>query len=187
MKSVGNILGYIVQENTLKRSKLTSFLGFKKSNLNQNVRHDHATMQHDVSLHFGAVFLILKWGQNMKNLFCCPALDSFWCLPLWKTVLLSSSRAFSCLPPLFSCLALWKTVRLPLKKLQKAKNRLPEYTIYKKSLFQENHGNHISCVSYMPCHPSFEPVFQFLEFCEFVNSELFFTKLSEIHFPSKLD
>ena len=32
-----------VQENTLKCSKLISFLGNKKWSLNQNARHDHAT------------------------------------------------------------------------------------------------------------------------------------------------
>ena len=44
---------------------------------------------------------ILKSGWNMKNLFCCPALE-----------------LFHCLPPLFSCLPLWTTVRLHGKKLQ---------------------------------------------------------------------
>ena len=69
MKSVENILGYIreqfyrfsigckkifeiVQENKLKCSKLTSFLGNKKLSFNQNVWRDHATMQQDVLLHF---------------------------------------------------------------------------------------------------------------------------------------
>ena len=31
----------------------------------------------------------------MKKIFCCPALELFCCLPLWKTVLFVSSRAFS--------------------------------------------------------------------------------------------
>ena len=31
----------------------------------------------------------------MKKVFCCPALELFHCLPLWKTVLFVSSRAFS--------------------------------------------------------------------------------------------
>ena len=30
----------------------------------------------------------------MKKIFCCPALELFHCLPLWKTVLFVSSRAF---------------------------------------------------------------------------------------------
>ena len=38
----------------------------------------------------------------MKKLFCCPALELFCCLPLWKTVLFVSSRAFSLSTPTFS-------------------------------------------------------------------------------------
>ena len=37
----------------------------------------------------------------MKKLFCCPALELFHCLPLWKTVLFVSSRAFSLSTPPF--------------------------------------------------------------------------------------
>ena len=37
----------------------------------------------------------------MKKLFCCPALELFCCLPLWKTVLFVSSRAFSLSTPTF--------------------------------------------------------------------------------------
>ena len=36
----------------------------------------------------------LKSGWNLKKIFCCPALKLFHCLPLWKTVLFVSSRAF---------------------------------------------------------------------------------------------
>ena len=38
----------------------------------------------------------------MKKVFCCPALELFYCLPLWKTVLFVSSRAFSLSTPTFS-------------------------------------------------------------------------------------
>ena len=38
----------------------------------------------------------------MKKSFCCPALELFHCLPLWKTVLFVSSRAFSLSTPTFS-------------------------------------------------------------------------------------
>ena len=31
----------------------------------------------------------------MKKIFCFPALELYHCLPLWKTVLFVSSRAFS--------------------------------------------------------------------------------------------
>ena len=37
----------------------------------------------------------------MKKLFCCPALELFHCLPLWKTVLFVSSRAFLLSTPTF--------------------------------------------------------------------------------------
>ena len=37
----------------------------------------------------------------MKKIFCCPALKLFHCLPLWKTVLFVSSRAFSLSTPTF--------------------------------------------------------------------------------------
>ena len=37
----------------------------------------------------------------MKKIFCCPALELFHCLPLWKTVLFVSSRAFSLSTPAF--------------------------------------------------------------------------------------
>ena len=43
----------------------------------------------------------LKSGWNMKKIFCCPALELFHCLPLWKTVLFVSSRAFSLSTPTF--------------------------------------------------------------------------------------
>ena len=50
-----------------------SFLGNKKLSLNQNIWHDHATMQQDVFLHFWVIFL-----------YCLP--PPFCCLLLWKTV-----------------------------------------------------------------------------------------------------
>ena len=37
----------------------------------------------------------------MKKIFSCPALELFCCLPLWKTVLFVSSRAFSLSTPTF--------------------------------------------------------------------------------------
>ena len=37
----------------------------------------------------------------MKKIFCCPALELFHCLPLWKTVLFVSSRAFLLSTPTF--------------------------------------------------------------------------------------
>ena len=81
--------------------KTDSFLGNKKLSLNQNVWRDHATMQQDVLLHFWVIFLYLKSCRNIKKIFCCPALELFCCLPLWKTVLFVSSRAFSLSIPTF--------------------------------------------------------------------------------------
>ena len=76
MKSVENILRYIweqfyrfsrgckPQENVwnfsrkyIKMIKTDSFLGNKKLSFNQNVWRDHATMQQDILLHFGLIFL----------------------------------------------------------------------------------------------------------------------------------
>ena len=41
---------------------------------------------------------------RLKNekIYCCPDLELFHCLPLWKTVLFVSSRAFSMSTPTFS-------------------------------------------------------------------------------------
>ena len=93
--------------------KLISFTGNKKSSLKQNVRRDHATMQQNVLLHFWVIFT-MKWGQNMKKLFCCPSLE-----------------LFSCLPPLLSCLPLWKTVELPVKsyKMKKIQYSIAFYIV----------------------------------------------------------
>ena len=44
----------------------------------------------------------------MKKIFCCPALELFCCLPLWKTVLFVSSRAFSLSTPVENSKATWK-------------------------------------------------------------------------------
>ena len=44
---------------------------------------------------------LLKAGWNLKKSFCFPALELFHCLPLWKTVLFVSSRAFSLSTPTF--------------------------------------------------------------------------------------
>jgi len=44
---------------------------------------------------------LLKSGWNMKKIFCCPALELFHCLPLWKTELFVSSRAFLLSTPTF--------------------------------------------------------------------------------------
>jgi hypothetical protein len=38
----------------------------------------------------------------MKKLYCCPTLELFHCLLLWKTVLFVSSRAFLLSTPTFS-------------------------------------------------------------------------------------
>ena len=54
-----------------------SFLDNKKLSFNQNVWCDQATMQQDVLLHFWVIFLY----ENMKKIFCCPALELFHCLP----------------------------------------------------------------------------------------------------------
>ena len=47
----------VVCEPAPKMVKTDSFLGNQKLSLNQNVWRDHATMQQDVLLHFGVMFL----------------------------------------------------------------------------------------------------------------------------------
>ena len=44
---------------------------------------------------------LLKAGWNLKKSFCFPALELFHCLPLWKTALFVSSRAFLLSTPTF--------------------------------------------------------------------------------------
>jgi hypothetical protein len=69
MKSVENILGYIREQfyncsrKYTKMFKTDSFLGNKKLSLNQNVWHDHATMQQDVLLHFWVIFVHLNQAE----------------------------------------------------------------------------------------------------------------------------
>ena len=43
----------------------------------------------------------LDKGSFNNFVFCCPALELFHCLPLWKTVLFVSSRAYSLSTPPF--------------------------------------------------------------------------------------
>ena len=63
--------------------KTDSFVGNKKSSLNQNVWGDHATMQQDVLLHFLVIFLYWNQAEIRK-----------------KNILLSSFRAFSLSTPM---------------------------------------------------------------------------------------
>ena len=58
----------------------------------------------------------------MKKLFCCPALELFCCLPLWKTVLFVSSRAFSLSIPTFLLSTPVENSEATRKKLQNATN-----------------------------------------------------------------
>ena len=51
---------------------------------------------------------ILKSGWNMKKIFFCPDLELFHCLPLWKTMLFVSSRAFSLSTPVNNSETTWK-------------------------------------------------------------------------------
>ena len=63
----------------------------------------------DVLLNFLLIFHT-KMRPKYKELFCCPAL-----------------QLFNCLPPLFCCLTLWKIVKLPEKKLQNATNPIGHF------------------------------------------------------------
>ena len=46
-------------------------------------------------------FILKKRPKYKKEIIYCPALELFCCIPLWKTVQLSSSRAFSLSTPTF--------------------------------------------------------------------------------------
>ena len=89
-----------ILENTLKCSKLISFLGNKKSSLNQNVRRDHVTMQQNVVLHFCVIFLYWNEAKIWRNY---SALELFSCLPLWKTVRLPGKKAKKMQQKTFVC------------------------------------------------------------------------------------
>ena len=58
----------------------------------------------------------------MKKLFCFPALELFHCLPLWKTVLFVSSRAFSLSTPPFLLSTPVENSEATWKNLQNATN-----------------------------------------------------------------
>ena len=124
MKSVENILGYIREQfyrfsrgckprenlwncsrKYTKMFKTDSFLGNKKLSLNQNVWRDHATMQQDVLLHFWVIFLYWNQVEIWKKY---SVVQLFHCLPLWKTMLFVSSRAFSLSTPVENSEATWK-------------------------------------------------------------------------------
>ena len=61
--------------------KTDSFLDNKKLSFNQNVWRDHDTMQQDVLLHFWLIFLHKIQAEIQKEIFSCPALELFHCLP----------------------------------------------------------------------------------------------------------
>ena len=60
----------------------------------------------------------------MKKLFCFPALELFRCLPLWKTVLFVSSRAFLLSTPTFLLSTLYKNSEATWKKATKCNKQL---------------------------------------------------------------
>ena len=65
----------------------------------------------------------------MKKLFCFPALELFCCLPLWKTVLFVSSRAFLLSTPTFLLSTLYKNSEATWKKATKCNKRRIENLI----------------------------------------------------------
>ena len=107
--------------------KTDSFLGNKKLSLNQNVWRDHATMQQDVLLHFWVIFLYQNQAEIWKKYSVVQQRVLFHCLPLWKTVLFVSSRAFSLFTPVENSEATWK-------KATKCNKNIFHFN------FQNNHG-----------------------------------------------
>ena len=91
----------------------------------------------------------LKSGWSMKKIFCCPVLELFHCLPLWKTVLFVSSRAFSLSTPTFSLSTPVENSKATWKKATKCN---------KCSLWMTQNGGYkktyqiMSTSSIMGCH-----------------------------------
>ena len=80
---LNNIFCKIVLEYTLICSKLISFRQ-RKTKFEPCWPCCYATV---CFVAFRGDFLKLIWCQNVTKLFCCPALEFFFCcLPLWKTV-----------------------------------------------------------------------------------------------------
>ena len=90
MKSVENILGYIWEQFY----RFSRGCKFKPKWLAWSCHYATRCF-----FAFLGDISTLKSGWNMKKLFCCPALELFHCLPLWKTILFVSSRAFSLSTP----------------------------------------------------------------------------------------
>ena len=70
----------------------------------------------------------------MQKIFCCPALELFHCLPLWKTVLFVSSRAFLLSTPTFLLSTLYKNSEATWKKTTKCNKRYKSLSPIKVSL-----------------------------------------------------
>ena len=70
----------------------------------------------------------------MKKLFCFPALELFRCLPLWKTALFVSSRAFLLSTPTFLLFAPMDNSEATRKKTTKCSNLISMlcYDVQKK-------------------------------------------------------
>ena len=86
----------------------------------------------------------------MKKLFCFPALELFCCLPLWKTVLFVSSRAFLLSIPTFLLSTPVENSEATRKKLQNATNS-KEY--WKERIFCVfSYSQHMHIYMYMHVH-----------------------------------
>ena len=138
MKIVFCCIGAWIQRDISDCQQDFQFLfASRKLTLNQNVWRDHTTMQQDVLLHFGWHFHIEISLKYEKKIFCCPALELFHCLPLWKTVLFVSSSDFSLSTPTFSLSTPVNNSEATWKKATKCNKILT----YKASLKQLNCKN----------------------------------------------
>ena len=84
----------------------------------------------------------------MKKLFCCPALELFHCLPLWKTVLFVSSRAFLLSTPTFLFSTPMENSEATWKKATKC-NKRKFKRHYKKKAKEKVTKNKIFLVIFM--------------------------------------
>ena len=88
----------------------------------------------------------------MKKLFCCPALELFCCLPLWKTVLFVSSRAFSLSTPTFLLSTPAENSEATWKKATKC-NKINYISILFSVLLKLYKHNYSECLcNYLICN-----------------------------------
>ena len=91
----------------------------------------------------------------MKRIFCCPALELFHCLTLWKTVLFVSSRAFSLSTSTFLSGYLEKSYKMQQTKiLIRMQIFLKPIGLSKDNLIIKNSSNYTVSLTFKLYRPS---------------------------------